>query len=257
LDNIYITIGVIYEKKGDFMKKFNKILVGIMAVMMLCAGSVGLVSCGKSGTCGKNINWKLDDEGTLTISGKGDMPDYSVISEYDEDTVIDTPWFNKSYLIERVVINDGITSIGDYSFCLCENLKSVKISDSVKEIGNSAFSNCYDIKEITIPDGVVSIGDFAFFYCKYVSITIPDSVTIIGDDALAYNNLEEITFSENVKSIGERIFFNCFNLRKVTILNTECKVDNLGRIEVTICGYKGSTAQKCAEKYGYNFEVIE
>lgn len=228
-----------------------------MAVVVMCTVSAGLVSCGKSGICGKSITWKLDDEGTLIISGKGDMPDYLNISEYDEDTVMNTPWFNKSDLIEKVVINDGITSIGDNSFYHCKNLTSVKISDSVKEIGNSAFSNCYDITEITIPDGVVSIGDFAFFGCASASITIPDSVTFIGDNSLAYNNLKEITFSENVTSIGERIFFNCFNLRKVTILNTKCKVDNLGCIEVTICGYEGSTAQKCAEKYGYNFEAIE
>ncbi len=239
------------------MGMIKRISAIIVTAVVMCVGIVGLVSCRKFGVCGKNITWKLDDEGTLTISGSGDMSDYSDISKYDEDdAVIDTPWFSSSELVKKVVINDGVKSIGDNSFYHFENLTAVKIPDSVKEIGESAFSNCYSITEITIPNGVVSIDDFAFFGCKSATITLPDSLTTIGNDALAYNKMEEITFSENVASIGERIFFNCFNLKKVGILNAECKVDNLGCIEVTVCGYEGSTAQKCAEKYGYNFEAL-
>ena len=83
-----------------------------------------------SGTCGVSCTWTLADDGTLTVSGTGEMADFS-----DQGT----PWSIYRNDIKTVVINSGVTSIGESSFILCENLSTVNIPDSVTKIGNNAF----------------------------------------------------------------------------------------------------------------------
>ena len=75
------------------------------------------------------VTWKLEN-GTLTISGTGNMENYSYRT---------APWSNQRYVIHHVIIEQGITSIGDYSFQDCVDLFSVIIPNSVITIGNGAF----------------------------------------------------------------------------------------------------------------------
>lgn len=93
----------------------------------------GTIILTEPGTCGENLTWVLTDDGTLTISGEGEMDDYS------EN---DAPWYKYHSHIVGVVIEHGVTSIGDYAFSRCENLSTVDISDSVTNIGESAFYDC-------------------------------------------------------------------------------------------------------------------
>ena len=89
-------------------------------------------------------------------------------------------------LLADLIVPEGVTSIGDYSFYGCSSLISVTIPDSVTAIGSSAFYGCSNLTSITIPDGVTSIGDSAFVGCSNLtSITVPDSVISIGDGAFA------------------------------------------------------------------------
>ena len=102
----------------------------------------------------EDFAWTFED-GVLTISGNGAMPDYD---GYD---VLD-PWSEHIADITTVFIEDGVTSIGDYAFYDCSNLTSITIPDSVTSIELGAFTNCYSLTSITIPDSVTSIGDSAF-----------------------------------------------------------------------------------------------
>ena len=155
-----------------------------------------------------NLTWKLDADGTLTISGTGAMKNYK-----DGDQ---SPVFNNSN-VKKVVIEDGVTSIGNYAFSYT-GLKSITIPDSVTSIGNYAFSYT-DLKSITIPDRVTSIGNYAFAYCKNLpSITIPDGVTSIGYGAFYHcTSLTSITIPDRVTSIGFSAFSGCKNLTSITI----------------------------------------
>ena len=101
------------------------------------------------GTCGGNLTWALDSEGTLTISGTGAMTDYSNDSN--------APWYSSRSSIKSVIIENGVTSIGDYAFCIYYSLTSATIPDSVTSIGDSAFSNCYSLTSVTIPNSVTSM----------------------------------------------------------------------------------------------------
>ena len=105
-----------------------------------------------SGTCGENLTWTLDNEGTLTISGTGAMTDY----------YYDAPWHSSSENIKSVVIEDSVTSIGYSAFYGCSNLTSITIPDSLTSIGEWAFGCCSSLTSITIPDSVTSIGERAF-----------------------------------------------------------------------------------------------
>ena len=161
-----------------------------------------------------NLTWKLDADGTLTISGTGAMKNY----DYNDNP---SPVYNNSN-VKKVVIEDGVTSIGNSAFNECISLTSITIPDSVTSIGTYAFSGCRSLTSITIPDSVTSIGASAFNSCSgLTSITIPDSVTSIGNFAFSYCiSLTSITIPDSVTSIGSYAFYNCKNL---TTISLSCK----------------------------------
>ena len=179
-----------------------------------------------SGTCGDNLTWKLDDEGTLTISGKGAMTEW-----VNSDSA---PWKTYSNTINKVVIQPGVTSIGGHAFSKCKNLTSITIPEGVTSIGSDAFSGCSSLTSITIPEGVTSIGEYAFYACENLkSITIPKSVTSIGNYAFGgCSSLTSITIPEGVTSIGLYAFQGCSSLTSITIPEG---VTSIGKNEFSGC----------------------
>ena len=139
-----------------------------------------------SGPCGKNLTWVFDDTtGTLTISGTGEM-------------FGGQPWFEFTDIIECVIIEDGVTTIGELAFCYCSNIFSITIPNSVKIIDDYAFDNCTRLQHIEIGSSITKIGEGAFSYCDNLyTITIPESVTSIGDYAFHCSGLESIIVDSN------------------------------------------------------------
>ena len=154
------------------------------------------------------ITWTLSADGTLTISGIGDMDS--------------TPWDSQRNKIKKVVIENGVTSIGVRAFSSCSGLTSVTIPNSVTSIGNRAFDYCLSLSSVTIPNSVTSIGNRAFYNCSgLTSITIPNSVTSIGDYAFTgCSGLTSITIPNSVTSIGDWAFAGCSGLTSITIPNS-------------------------------------
>ena len=107
-----------------------------------------------SGTCGPNLKWHLTDDGVLTISGKGEMKNYT-----------ESPWSGSN--LKRIIIGDSVTTIGNYAFSACRSLTSVTISNSITTIGYSAFSGCSSLTSVTIPNSVTTISGELFSYCIY------------------------------------------------------------------------------------------
>ena len=136
----------------------------------------------------------LSNDGTLTISGNGEMKDW------EKSYVV--AWDSNRENIKNVIINNGVTSIGNYTFSDCRSLTNITIPNSVTSIGVDAFYYCTSLTNITIPNSVTSIGGKAFLFCRSLtSITIPDSVTSIGYNA--FFNCESLT-SINVDSNNEK-----------------------------------------------------
>jgi hypothetical protein len=166
-----------------------------------------------SGSCGDNVTYTyVSATNTLTISGTGAMTDYTY--SYGSYGSINTPWYSFRSSIKKVIINNGVTSIGDETFAWCSGLTSVTIPNSVTSIGEFAFGNCSGLTSVTIPNSVTSIGDYAFQYCSgLTSVNIPNSVTSIGGSAFfGCSSLTSITIPNSVTSIGEGAFGGCSSL---------------------------------------------
>ena len=131
--------------------------------------------------CGDNLTWTLDENGTLTISGTGDMYNYDYDYYQSFPYNINTPWDRSS--IRSIVIENGVTSIGDYAFSMygsseSENtISSVIIPNTVTRIGSYSFEDCYNISSVTIPSSIMSIGREAFAGCNGLDVHISDLTT--------------------------------------------------------------------------------
>jgi hypothetical protein len=130
-----------------------------------------------SGQCGDNLTWEQTKGGTLTISGTGRMYDY----EFDNSTGCTAPWGK----VENVVICEGVTYIGEYSFYKKGYLHSVEIADSVKEIGGRSFAWCSNLTSIIIPNGLTTIGYDVFRGSGLSSVTIGEGLSFIGSEAFS------------------------------------------------------------------------
>ena len=163
-----------------------------------------------SGTCGENLTWTLDVNGELTISGTGDMFDY---------TFNNTPWSKYKADIKSVDIGKDVTRIGNYAFENSTAMTSVSIPEGVTSIGNFAFIHCTSVTEIDIPDSVSVIGNAAFEWCSALTdMTIPNGVTIIGNDLFSLcDNLVSVALPDSVTSIGSNAFSSCYSLTNVNI----------------------------------------
>jgi hypothetical protein len=147
----------------------NRIFYGIL----LCAISLNTFAQ-TSGDAGVGITWTLNN-GILTISGNGDIADYSLGNP---------AWTNKP-AITTLVINEGVTGIGNGTFLNCK-FTSVSIPRTVTKIGWAAFQECDRLTHIIIPSSVTTIGTKAFFMCQglwYVRVEYTKSLPTIATDA--------------------------------------------------------------------------
>lgn len=109
-----------------------------------------------SGSCGKNLNWKITLDGTLTISGTGAMSNYASNNM--------PTWYENIDLVTSIVIEEGVTTVGNFAFYFTtanKTITSVSLPSTLTSIGNYAFFNCKGITEITVPAAVTSIGSNA------------------------------------------------------------------------------------------------
>ncbi|MFR8012291.1 MAG: leucine-rich repeat protein [Clostridia bacterium] len=173
---------------------------------------------GKDGVGDNTVNWAVYSSGLLSITGNGPMG--------NGDSEVGAPWCASQITgqdipvnIEKVVISEGITSIGDYAFLQCKFLTDITIPNSVQKIGKGAFLLCTKLRNITLPSGIDSIPDYAFYSCYNLQrVNIPNTVLRIG--ALCFwacFELEEIAIPNSVTFISDGAFGQCNNLKSILI----------------------------------------
>lgn len=194
------------------MKKINKILLIILAILMaISIIPITASAATTTGTCGDNATWTYNTSSyTLTISGTGDMYDYESNNR---------PWESYEDSIKEVIVEYGVTTIGNYAFYHCGKLITVTLPDSVTTIGEYGFRDCRKLKSINIPDGITTIATETFTLCESLTdITIPDTVTTIGESAFyACHGLTEVIIPDSVTTIDEDAFCSCRGLTNVSI----------------------------------------
>lgn len=213
-----------------------------------------IAASGECGGEGNSATWVLSGDGLLTISGNGG--------------IAFSPQEYKSQ-IKTVIIEAGVTTIGNGAFSGCSNLSSITIPDSVNEIQNEAFQNCSSLSNIQLPDGistiypttfthcvsltsinipssVITIGANAFFNCtSLTSITIPDSVTKLGDSAFAgCTSLTSITIPESVEDIEYGVFRGCTSLSSIYV---DSNNSDYSSIDGILYDFSGTTLITCPE----------
>lgn len=182
-----------------------------------------------SGTCGDNLTWNLDENGTLTINGFGTMYNYSV-SYLDRFS----PWYSIRSSIKNIHISFGVTSIGNCAFTLCTNLTNVNIPNSVTSIGEAAFANCLSLTDVSIPNSVISIEKDAFEDCSSLtSVILSNSMSSISSSTFhGCSRLTNINIPNSVTSIGSLAFYGCSSLTSINIPNS---VISIGRLAFEYC----------------------
>lgn len=177
---------------------FNVLANPFQAVM---TQGVAAIELGSSGSCGDNATYELSMNGTLTISGTGAL---------DKNVFYDVKG-NKN--IKKVIINEGITEIGEKTFYGCSEVTQIELPETLSKIGKQAIS-CQKLTEIHIPENVTSIEQSAFFKCKSLKqIVIPNSITQISDSAFSgCEELTSITLPSNLSQIGTNAFYDCKSL---------------------------------------------
>ena len=225
-----------------------------------------------------NITWLLYSDGTMIVSGIGATSSYTTERRPD--------WHTQKERIHCVIIESGVTGIGDYAFASLPNLSSVVMSNTVTTIGNRAFSACPKLWDVSFSEATTSIGAHAFYDCRALtSVFLPASVKTIGEYAFAgcsqlasvqlseglvtidrcafssNTSLTEITLPSTLKTIRSSCFSKCSALRVVTIpasvTNIETGVFNACPKMQTIYGVPGTEAERVASEKRYTFVSIE
>ena len=222
----------------------------------------------KGGTRGGHT-WVILENGDLIWSGEGDMLGFADYIERYEDTTTWTNDENLKELIKRVIIREGVTSVGKLMFYFLKNLEEVCLPEGLVTIGEEAFTGC-SFTKINYPSTLTTIKDEAFSWCDgSFSVEIPDTVTSMGKEVfyacgriksvkwsnrLTYipegtftscSSVEEIILPDNVKRIGNSAFGGCSKVKELTLGNS-----------VTEIGEGAFSGMRALEKINFNSDIL-
>lgn len=229
-----------------------KILAFVLSVCMLLTAQPNLWSgvaaraaeVVQSGTL-DNLTWSLDADGVMTISGNGAMTDFTT-GNYKN-----SPFYQYRSSMKKVVIEDGVTSIGSRAFAECESLTDVTVADSVENIGTMAFNQCTALVNVKLPRKMTSIGKQAFNLCENLkSFAIPEGVTSIENFTFSScYSLMSVNIPKGVTSIGWQAFCDCSSLVNVTIPDSVTSIKEQAFLG---CAFEEVTIPGSVTSIGYN-----
>lgn len=111
-------------------------------LMLLCAAMLPTMAWAEGGQCNETVNWDLTD-GVLTISGTGEMPNYATVGNT-------SPWFKSRQTITKIIVEEGITKIGESSCYGCTICTELELPSTLTDInGTGVFSSCNALESIT------------------------------------------------------------------------------------------------------------
>ena len=229
---------------------------------------------------GTDITWKLTDN-TLTISGKGVVPSFGEFYIDDSFVKPDSPWYQYADEIYTVILEEGITNVGaytfygfdnltevifpesmsfidGYSFSYCKNLRTVTIPGHINITGINTFYACTALESVTFEKGIKHIGPSTFGYCANLTdISLPEGLEIIDDGAFAFcSKLSNISIPDGCETLVRNAFRRCIRLTDIEIPASVTSIDPSSldtKYIKTIYGTAGSAAEVFAKENGITF----
>ena len=229
------------------MKTFFK-RAGVLCLLVILLPAISYAEI-YSGSCGQDVEWKLDTEtGLLEIYNR--QPGAYSNMDKPSSALGYAPWYRYTKHIRSVNLS-GISNICSYAFYNCSSLTSITIPESVTSIGVDAFSGCSGLTSVSIPESVTSIGISAFYNTPWFN-NQPDGLVYAGKVAYEYkgtmpsgthitieegtvgitegafsgcSGLTSITIPESVTTIGEYAFYGCSGLTSITIPESVTSID--------------------------------
>ena len=238
-------------------KKFLFIaLTAILLSLLLAVGS-SAADAVASGTTGAtdSLTWSLDSDGLLTLGGTGS-------TSYSQSNR--APWYTSRTSIKSIVVEEGVTSLGQQTFNGCSAVTTISLPKSLTKIVNQVFQGCSKLTEITFAEGMklASISTDSFKNCtSLTSITLPDGcATTIGKSVFnTCTALTSVTFGNKTASVHKTAFTGCTALKEVIFRNPETTIScdaSLFPTDVVIVGLASSTAQAYADSNGLEFREL-
>ena len=147
--------------------------------------------------------------------GTGEGANYISGSKYQY-----TPWYISSANTINVTLEEGITKIGSSMFYNCTGLQMVRLPSTLTSIENNAFYNCSGMKgELNSIENLTYLGQYAFYRCSGITgtIKIPSAITELSTGIFYGTSIEKLIIHDNVTTSKGLEFYNCANLRELTI----------------------------------------
>ena len=198
-------------KRMIFMLLTLCLMIGLLAVTASAAPLGGTCSQG-------NIAWLLDDDGTITFTGEGFMEGEFTTPSGEPTSLEHYGWMDYKDQIRKVVINEGVISVGGDSFSNCDNLTEVVLPDSMQYIEENAFMDCDNLTSIDLPTASdLYICEYAFSASGLTEIILPDNVTDV--EPCAFSNCKSLTRAKLSNNqfyiLRESMFQNCTALTEI------------------------------------------
>lgn len=207
--------------------------------------------------CGDNVTYSYDDKTfVLTISGSGAMYDYTTAEGGR------SPWGDYvKAVVKAIVVEEGITHIGNYAFATSWNVKNISLPESLESIGDGAFLYCQQVETLIIPNKVKTIGEEAFRECvKLSTLRLPSSLESLKKGVISScNALESLVVPEKVKIVYQYAFSRCNALKSVTFPKATVTFGHDSFYHcpnVTIYSFADSQARIHAQNYNIPFVTI-
>ena len=187
------------------------ILALVMLFTLLPFGALAAKS-DISGEYGDGLRWELSGDGTLTITGRGARPDYtqdSLVMDENIDEQSPAPWLQYDSALRAIVIGEGVTRVGDYTFMNDRKVTSIRLPSTLRSIGKYAFS-MNTAESLTLPEGLQEIGPRAFAGGKMTEIVVPASVKKLGEGAFeGCESAKVIKVLGPVEKLESHTFYRC------------------------------------------------
>ena len=166
-----------------------------------------------------NINTTYNGVDYTTSTNK-DGTESITISASEEGSITIRGIVENNTNVTSVVVEEGVTTIGNRTFRNCSNLESVTLPSTLTKIDQGAFQSCTSLTKIEIPTSVTTIGENAFYDCKNLeSINIPNGITRIEKNSFRGLAVTELTIPASVTFIGDYAFRDNYPMTKITILS--------------------------------------